>query len=101
MPSGGDGYYYFSTYLLVDNDEYGAFDIRVNGETLCTAVTEQQDTPNDPGHYLDVIITDFPQEVGLNHVHFWKSVNIRATLSILEKFQRHSALPNIKNNCVL
>ena len=38
VPSGGDGMYYFSTYLLVDDGEVGRFSIRVNGEILCTAL---------------------------------------------------------------
>ncbi len=38
MPSGGDGLYYFSTYLQVDYGEYGLFNIRVNEERLCSAL---------------------------------------------------------------
>ena len=49
VPPGGDGFYYSSTYLLGANNEYGVFNIRVNGERLCTAVTQQLDTPGDPG----------------------------------------------------
>ena len=50
MPSGGDGYYYFSTYLAVTFYEYADFDIQINGETLCTAYTDQQGTSvPDPG----------------------------------------------------
>ncbi len=37
VPSGGDGLYYFSTYLLVNFGEFGEFNIRVNGEILCSA----------------------------------------------------------------
>ena len=50
MTSDGDGYYYFSTYPVVTYDEYAGFDIQINGETLCTAYTDQEeDTFNDPG----------------------------------------------------
>ena len=49
VPPGGDGYYYFSTYLTVFYEEYGRFDLQVNGEILCSAHADQQDTPNDPG----------------------------------------------------
>ena len=50
VPPGGDGYYYFSTYLVVNHIEYGAFDIVINGERLCTAYTEQQvSSEGDPG----------------------------------------------------
>ena len=36
VPSGGDGVYYFSTYLLVDPSEYGRFDMRLNDDVICT-----------------------------------------------------------------
>ena len=35
MPPGGDGYFYFSTYLHVLIGEFGAFEIQINGEMLC------------------------------------------------------------------
>ena len=47
MPPGGDGFYYFSTYLLGDNDEIAQFDIRINGAILCTVRAEQEDTAGD------------------------------------------------------
>ena len=37
VPSGGDGLYYFSTYLLVYGGEYGVFNIVVNDVIVCTA----------------------------------------------------------------
>ena len=37
VPSGGEGLYYFSTYLLVAPGEAGQFNIIVNGDTLCIA----------------------------------------------------------------
>ena len=43
LPSGGDGFYYFSVYYRVRNFEYGTFDIQINGEVLCTAHAEQQE----------------------------------------------------------
>ena len=49
VPPGGDGFYYFSVFLTVPNNEWGRFDIQINVETLCTAATEQEDTPNDHG----------------------------------------------------
>ena len=49
VPSGGDGYYYFSVFLVVNNDEFGRFDIQINGETLCSPYGDQHDTPGDPG----------------------------------------------------
>ena len=47
---GGDGFYYFSTYLLGDYDEFGYFNTEINGDLLCWARTDQQQT-----------ITDYPQ----------------------------------------
>ena len=49
MPSGGDGFYYFSTYLLVDNGKWGEFSIEINGEVFCASRTDQTETPNDEG----------------------------------------------------
>ena len=40
VPPGGDGFYLFSVYLWVRNDKNAAFDIRINGELLCTAIAE-------------------------------------------------------------
>ncbi len=37
VPPGGDGLYYFSIYLSVDDGEHGWFNIRVNGGILWTA----------------------------------------------------------------
>ena len=46
MPPGGDGFYYFSTYLIVFFEEYGYFDIEINGELMCTAYTNQGSSSN-------------------------------------------------------
>ena len=44
MPPGGDGYYYFSVYLTVNALDYAYFDIQVNGETICTALGDANDS---------------------------------------------------------
>ena len=49
MPPGGDGFYYFSFYLLLSSDEYGNFDIQLNGERMCTVYGDQVDTPDNEG----------------------------------------------------
>ena len=36
VPPGGDGVYYFSTYLLVEYSEYGYFDTRCNDHIICS-----------------------------------------------------------------
>ena len=46
MPPGGDGYYYFSTYLIVVFEEFGYFDLEINGAQMCTAYTNQGSSSN-------------------------------------------------------
>ena len=36
VPPGGDGVYYFSTYMLVYPGESARFDMRLNGDVICT-----------------------------------------------------------------
>ena len=40
MPPGGDGYYYFSVFLTADGGEFGYFDIELNGELVCSAISD-------------------------------------------------------------
>ena len=47
VPSGGDGFYYFSVYFCVSAFEFAAFDIQINGEVLCTTYTDQQEVTDD------------------------------------------------------
>ena len=49
MPPGEDGFYYFSAYFAVINDKFAYIDIQINGEILCTAYTDQEETPGDDG----------------------------------------------------
>ena len=49
VPSGGDGFYYLSLFLVVINPKLAYFDVNVNGETVCTAFAEQTDTPDNDG----------------------------------------------------
>ena len=44
MPPGGDGFYYFSTYLSISGMENNAFEIHVNGDILCTGYSNEDDT---------------------------------------------------------
>ena len=43
VPPGGDGLYYFSTYLAVESDEYASFHMMLNGEVLCSAVGDHDE----------------------------------------------------------
>ena len=36
VPPGGDGVYYFSTYVMVDDDEYGVFSMKLNYDVICS-----------------------------------------------------------------
>ena len=47
VPSGGDGFYYFSAYLLGRNGELSNFDLQINGDQLCSIQLEQQETSGD------------------------------------------------------
>ena len=49
VPPDGDGLYYFSAYFLVPGNEEARFEIRINSDVLCTAVTSEYDTPTDEG----------------------------------------------------
>ena len=49
MPSGGDGFYYFSVYLSQRGDNFAYFEVQINGGTVCTALTDQHDLPGDAG----------------------------------------------------
>ncbi len=47
VPTGGDGLYYFSIYLLVENGEWGEFRLWVNGEILCSAYGDAYNSPSE------------------------------------------------------
>ena len=49
MPPGGDGFYYFSVYSLIADNESGLFDIAINENRLCSIREEQDGTPTDAG----------------------------------------------------
>ena len=43
VPSGGDEFWYIAAYFLMFYSEYAWFDIQLNGATLCTVQTDQED----------------------------------------------------------
>ena len=49
MPSGGDGFYYFSAFLTIAGGDRGDFDLRINGNLLCITVTDKEDSSGDAG----------------------------------------------------
>ena len=40
MPSGGDGFYYFSAYARVYGGEFAIFDIEINAERICSVTAD-------------------------------------------------------------
>ena len=44
MPPGGDGLYYFSVYLVTPGAEHAYFDIEINGQPLCSAMADLNDS---------------------------------------------------------
>ena len=67
VPPGGDGFYYFSIYLLVQYDAYCIFDIEINGEVFCTAYVEQQDTFSDTGPATCSTVANVTQGISVFH----------------------------------
>ena len=59
VPPGGDGVYYFSTYLLVNPGEAGLFDMKLNDDVICTTYPDQSDTtdlaPGSCSAVVDVV----------------------------------------------
>ena len=47
MPPGGDGYYYFSTFLAGDNSEESKFDLEIERFELCTVRLDEGPTSAD------------------------------------------------------
>ena len=47
MPPGGDGMYYFSTYLLVEIGDYGVFYITLNDDIICSTFPDHFDSGPD------------------------------------------------------
>ena len=41
MPPGGDGVYYFSAHLTINQDDIGIFAMQLNGDVICSALGDQ------------------------------------------------------------
>ena len=81
MPPGGEGFYYFSVYLVVVNPEFGYFDLQINGETFCTSFAEQTDTPNNDGPTSCTAVSYAePGIISVNILNFLSIVNNSAAL---------------------
>ena len=44
VPPGGAGHYYFSTYLLLDEGDWAIFELRINGDRICRAHGDDDDS---------------------------------------------------------
>ena len=44
VPPGGNGIYYFSVYVLVDNGEAANFDITVNDDNICSTFPDHSNS---------------------------------------------------------
>ena len=47
MPTGGEGYYFFTNHFTVNPGDIVYIDLRVNGEEVCTMFDENQQTLGD------------------------------------------------------
>ena len=58
VPPGGDWLYFFSTYLLVDNGEYGSFEIVVNDVVFCTSWGDHNILGSDNPQTMCSVVVD-------------------------------------------
>ena len=52
MPSGGDGFYYFSVYFRMYGALSSGFDIEINGQVICTAGTDLTESPSSDSYII-------------------------------------------------
>ena len=71
MPPGGDGFYYFSTYFLMDEDEYGQFSIEINGSTICTVRGDNQGSTADDGQSACSAATYATEGLSMDNICPW------------------------------
>ena len=74
VPPGGDGMYYFSVYVLVDDGEYGCFDMRLNDDVICTTYPDHSHNgatdlaPGSCSAVVDVMAGDVYLNLVLNEI---------------------------------
>ena len=47
VPPGGDGVYYFSTFVVVQDGELARFDMRLNNDIICSTVPDHDEGAPD------------------------------------------------------
>ena len=68
VPPGGDGFYYFSVYLLVLQSHVTVFDIAINEQIICTAYAEQLSSSDDENTSCTAV--SYAAEGVTNHLSF-------------------------------
>ena len=74
VPPGGDGFYYFSVYLLVLQGYVTVFDIEINGQTICMAYAEQLSSSDDEKTSCTAV--SYAAEGATNHLSISCSLSI-------------------------
>ena len=46
VPTGGEGYYFFTVYMRVLGDESAIFDIEIEGELICSVSSDLTESPS-------------------------------------------------------
>ena len=62
MPPGGDGFYYFSFYLRLLGDLAAGFDIQINGQQICTALSDLTESPGSDSFMISCSAAAFAVE---------------------------------------
>ena len=72
-PPGGDGFYYFSTYVLVQAGELGRFDMTLNDDGICSSYSDHNNNgANDfaPGS-CNAVVNAVTGNVYIFHSALW------------------------------
>ena len=107
VPPGGDGLYYFSTYLLISAGEYGIFNMVVNDVIICSAYgDENSNSGSDVPQATCSAVVDVAEgkglllflgnEFGLNMISVgWSEISpIRTICSCLEQIPQLYVVQN-------
>ena len=56
VPPGGDGVYYFSTYLYGSQGEFAVFDMRLNDDNICTTRPDHNELNDFPSGSCSAVV---------------------------------------------
>ena len=73
VPSGGDGLYYFSTYLLIGGGESAYFNIKVNDVIVCSAWGDESTNSGSdfPQATCSAVVDVTEGKLNLSRVNAW------------------------------